>query len=276
MTEILIHWHAGRSQAEIATSLGVDRKTVKKYVSPAIAAGLAPGGAAKPPREWEALVREWFPQLDDTRLRQTTWPEIETHRDYIVAQLRAGVTKATIHQRLRDEHGLAASLASLKRFIAANLPEESMRERVTVLRDDPPPGEEAQIDYGFLGTWIDPVGGQKRRIWAFVMVLACSRHLFVRPVISMNQQVLDRGPCRGVRVLRRLCGCRYRDLEGVPARMGVHPAEECGCPGNRVCCAVSTPRASPRCRWVMRLLTTTWRSLRLGAARTRCWRRPTT
>jgi len=38
VTEILIHWHAGRSQREIATSLGVDRKTVKKYVRPAIAA----------------------------------------------------------------------------------------------------------------------------------------------------------------------------------------------------------------------------------------------
>ena len=27
VTEIFVHWHAGRSQAEIATSLGVDRKT---------------------------------------------------------------------------------------------------------------------------------------------------------------------------------------------------------------------------------------------------------
>jgi hypothetical protein len=43
VTEILIHWHAGRSQSEIATSLGVDRKTVKKYLAPAIEAGIAPG-----------------------------------------------------------------------------------------------------------------------------------------------------------------------------------------------------------------------------------------
>ncbi len=44
VTEILIHWHAGRSQSEIATSLGVDRKTVKKYLTPAIEAGVSPGG----------------------------------------------------------------------------------------------------------------------------------------------------------------------------------------------------------------------------------------
>jgi DNA-binding transcriptional regulator LsrR (DeoR family) len=47
VTEILVHWHAGRSQSEIATSLGVDCKTVKKYVSPALAAGIVPGGPAR-------------------------------------------------------------------------------------------------------------------------------------------------------------------------------------------------------------------------------------
>src|SRR5664280_2057149 len=51
VTEILIHWHAGRSQSEIATSLGVDRKTVKKYLTPAIEAGVVPGDG---PRSGEA------------------------------------------------------------------------------------------------------------------------------------------------------------------------------------------------------------------------------
>jgi hypothetical protein len=29
VTEILIHWHAGRSISEVSTSLGVDRKTIR-------------------------------------------------------------------------------------------------------------------------------------------------------------------------------------------------------------------------------------------------------
>jgi transposase len=188
VTEILIHWHAGRSLSEIATSLGVDRKTVRKYVAPAVAAGIEPGGPARSAQQWAELVREWFPELADTRLRQVTWPQIEAHRDYIVAMLDAGVSKQTIWQRLRDEHGLVASVASLKRYVAANLPEEGLRARVTVLRDDPPAGEEAQIDYGYLGSWIDPVGGRRRRVWAFVMVLAVSRLMFVRPVLTMDQR----------------------------------------------------------------------------------------
>ena len=74
----------------------MDRKTVKKYVAPAVAAGIVPGGPAKPDAEWEALVRDWFPEIVDMRVRQSTWPEIEAHREYIVAMLAAGVSKATI------------------------------------------------------------------------------------------------------------------------------------------------------------------------------------
>jgi transposase len=81
-------------------------------------------------------------------------------------------------------------VASLKRYVAANVAEEVRRDQVVVLRDaaDTPPGQEAQIDYGHLGYWVDPATGRRRRVVAFVMVLACSRHLFVRPVLVMDQR----------------------------------------------------------------------------------------
>jgi transposase len=188
VTEILIHWHAGRSISEVAASLGIDRKTIRKYLAPALAVGIQPGGPPRSAQEWAALVAGWFPQLADTRLRQVTWPEIGRHHETIRQLLAAGVTQATIHQRLRDEHGLAASVASLRRYVAAMLPEELRRAQVVVLREEVPPGEEAQIDYGYLGVWVDPVGGRRRRVWAFVMVLCCSRHLFVWPVLRMDQR----------------------------------------------------------------------------------------
>ena len=187
--EILVHWHAGRNNSEIARSLDVDRKTARKYIAVAEAAGMVPGGPPLTEAEWDARVREWFPELADTRLRQVTWPAIEAHHDYIGEQLKAGVTVATVHQRLRDERGLAVSVASLRRYVAANLPEETRRSQVKVLRPWPAePGAEAQIDYGRLGRWLDPVAGKPVTVWAFVMVLACSRYLFVRPVIRLDQQ----------------------------------------------------------------------------------------
>jgi transposase len=39
-----------------------------------------------------------------------------------------------------------------------------------------------------MGRWLDPVTGRLRTVWAFVMVLACSRHMFVQPVLRMDQR----------------------------------------------------------------------------------------
>lgn len=188
IAEILMHWYAGRTGREIADSLGVSRNTVAKYVTPALAEGIRPGGPPVAEAEWAEHIHRWFPDLQDGRLRRVSWPAIAEHRDYIVDQLKRGVTMATIHQRLRDEQGLACSSASLRRWVGANLPEEVRRSQVTVLRLEPPrPGEEAQVDYGRLGVWIDPQSGRRHHIWAFAVVLCCSRHLFVKPVITMDQ-----------------------------------------------------------------------------------------
>src|ERR1700728_2643478 len=189
VAEIRVHWHAGRSLNEMSQSLGVDRKTLRKYLAPAVAAGIVPGGPAKGEQEWQELVREWFPELADTRLRQVTWPAIAEHHDYIVAQMKAGLRMSTIHQRLCDERGLAPSVASFRRYVAANIPEEARRSQVVVWNPRPAEaGEQAQIDYGQLGRWLDPVSGRLRTVQAFVMVLACSRHMFVRPVLKMDQR----------------------------------------------------------------------------------------
>src|SRR3954447_25621780 len=60
--EILTHWYAGRSQNELATSLGVDRKTLRKYTAPAVAAGMAPGGAPMDEQDWRGAGSEGVPQ----------------------------------------------------------------------------------------------------------------------------------------------------------------------------------------------------------------------
>ena len=186
VTEILMHWYAGRPKAEIARSLGVDRKTVRKYVAAAEAVGLSPGGPPVAPEEWAARTRRWFPELVAPELRHPTFADIGRHHEAIRAGLATN-TAATVWQRLRDEAGLSVSLASFRRYVATTLPEEAALSRVTVLKDDPPPGEEAQLDYGYLGPWTDPRSGTRRRVWAFVMVLSASRHMFVVPVISMAQ-----------------------------------------------------------------------------------------
>jgi hypothetical protein len=122
ITEILLHWHAGRSQREIASSLGLDRKTVRKYLRPARAEGLYPGRVSLRPDDWAALVRIWFPDVADARLRQVTWAEIARYRTDIEAMLGQAAV-ATIWRRLREEHHLACSLASFRRYLGPVLAE---------------------------------------------------------------------------------------------------------------------------------------------------------
>lgn len=185
VVEVLQHWHAGRPKSVVSSSLGIDPKTVRKYVAKAAEAGLAPGGAALSRAEWAGLVRGWFPELVDAKVRSLTFGVIDAHRERIAAMLETN-TVATVHQRLRDEHGLSVGISSFRRFVTSEFPDTSLRDRVTVLRPDVAPGEEAQIDYGHLGSWQDPDSGRVRRVWAFVMVLACSRHMFVRPVLRLD------------------------------------------------------------------------------------------
>lgn len=62
LVELLTHWHAGRSQVRLSESLGIDRKTVRKYTAPAIAAGIEPGGEPLSAEQWAELIGGWFPE----------------------------------------------------------------------------------------------------------------------------------------------------------------------------------------------------------------------
>ncbi len=144
VVEILKHYQAGRNISEIARGLGVDRKTVRKYVAPAEQDGLVPGAVSLTPDEWARRVKEWFPELTDPKARSSTAGEIARHETYIRDHL-AQNTLATIHQRLRDHHGLRASYRSFLRYVHAEFPAETALAQVTVLKDDPPPQHDSHM-----------------------------------------------------------------------------------------------------------------------------------
>ena len=70
------------------------------------------------------------------------------------------VPMSVIHQRLRDEAGLAISVASLRRYVRARFPERSARAELELWRPPSPPGAEAQVDYRYMGMWFDPSAGR--------------------------------------------------------------------------------------------------------------------
>lgn len=112
--------------------------------------------------------------------------ELRSHHDAIKEALKH-TTVMTSWQRLREDPGLKASYSSFYRYVHKHLSEVVERSSITVRRPDPPPGEESQLDYGYLGLWEDPLMGKRRRLWVFADVLSSSRHIFARAVPCMDQ-----------------------------------------------------------------------------------------
>ena len=73
-----------------------------------------------------------------------------------------------------------------------------------------PPGDEAQVDFGYAGKLLDEESGAERRTWAFVMTLAWSRHQYVEFVTDQRLETW-------LRCHRRA----FQFINGVPKRVVV-------------------------------------------------------
>ena len=170
----------------ISRSLGVCRATIRKYVYAAEARGYHQGDPT-PPQGWKAFIAEVIPgrpiHLPDQRSLPSCFP---TRTKY--EQILLPPKHRRFWQRLRDEKEVKVSQPSFYRYLSCYLPDVWKKSIITVRRDDPPPGEEAQIDFGYLGMWQDPKTGKKYRLWAFAMILSFSRHMFVRVVNRLDQR----------------------------------------------------------------------------------------
>jgi transposase len=104
---------------------------------------------------------------------------VEPYRDVVVALHQAGVAGTAILARLH-ERGYTGTLASVYRFLHRLAPPHPQ----ATVRVEREPGSEAQVDFGYAGLMRDPVTGALRKTWAFVMVLAYSRHQYVEFVFD--------------------------------------------------------------------------------------------
>ena len=186
IVEIIEHWHAGRLFRAIARSLGIDRKTARKYATMAQAAGFRPGEGQPPPEGWGPWLDQNHPGLREHRRRGSAVDELDSFREEISSRLR-DVCPTTAWRRLRQEWGLQASLTSFRRYVHRHTPQAVALQQITVRRPDPPPGEEAQVDYGLLGMWINPLIGRRQAVNAFALVLSHGRHTFACAVCCMDQ-----------------------------------------------------------------------------------------
>jgi len=175
--EILRRVRLGESDRAIVKALGVSRKTVRKYRQWAEQAGL-PAGELPPTEQLSALLQTRLPEAPPPQAASS----VEPYRALVVQWREQGLECQAIWQRLRRDHGFKGGYGAVWRFVSRL---EDATPKVTV-RIEVKPGDEAQVDFGYVGLLLDPVTGRRRKTWAFVMTLSWSRHMYVEFVFDQT------------------------------------------------------------------------------------------
>jgi transposase len=120
ITEVLRQWLAGAGHRQIARRLGLDPKTVRRYLRAAERCGLAVGmdAAALSEGQVTAVVTALRPGAE--RPYGPGWQTCEAQRSFIEERLRAGVRLSKI-RRLLQRQGVQLPRATLYRFATAVL-----------------------------------------------------------------------------------------------------------------------------------------------------------
>lgn len=152
----------GLSKAEVARRLGLDRKTVRKYLK----------AMSGPPVGQNRRIRR--------RL-------LEQFGDYVGMRVAQGCTNGKVLLREIQEKGYQGSYCTLKHFLKPLREQERWRAEI---RWEAPPGLYAQVDWGdFTAELPDH---SLIRLHAFVLTLVYSRAMYVEWTTRMDMATLER------------------------------------------------------------------------------------
>jgi transposase len=191
----------GWSQRRIASELGINRETVRRYLrlaKPAISiAGSEEGADRKPAISItgkQARETQSKPAISIGGIGAGRRSRCERLAEVIAAKLEAGLSARRIYQDLVEQNDFRDSYQSVQRFVRKFKATQPQR----VWRMEARPGEEVQVDFG-LGAPIDDGASRSRRSWVFRMVLSYSRKAYSEAVLRQDTETFLRCLENGLR-----------------------------------------------------------------------------
>lgn len=164
----------------IAAHCSLDRKTVRRYVEAAHAAGLCRGDdvSAIDDALIGAVAEAVRPVRPDGH--GAAWEQLLGFEEQITAWVAGKgetrpLTVTKIHTLLARQ-GCVVPYRTLHRFASERC--DFGRKDTTVRINDGDPGVECQIDFGYLGMLTD-ADGRRRKVHALIFTAVYSRHMFV-------------------------------------------------------------------------------------------------
>ena len=186
--EVLRGWLDGGGLRPIAERAGVDRKTARRYVQAAQAAGLARDAALSAVTDEliGAVVEQVRPVRPDGHGH--AWAALAGRREEIAGWVAEGLSMVKVHELL-TRSGTSVPYRTVHRFASAECGFTGRRRAMTVRVVDGDPGLECQIDFAQLGLLTDPESGRRRKVHALIFTAVVSRHMYVH--LSHGQRLED-------------------------------------------------------------------------------------
>lgn len=184
--EIIFRWHRGETHSAIQRALGTDRKTVRKYIGLALQAGIQRHRPLPPDHEISALLNARLAVLKPAYPTPALDRLVPYHATLERWAKDPAVSIKQMWRLLGEEHpDLAIGFTSLREYVRLHL---RPLEVATTVPLDIPPGQQAQVDFGYAGRIQDPKTGKLRKAWCFVMTLSYSRYRFARYVFDQKAE----------------------------------------------------------------------------------------
>jgi len=184
LIEAIYQWHSGASISEVGRSLGLARNTVKKYQRLAIKAGLDRG---RPLPDHSELARLLSSKSEGGCLPERVAPaqsKLREQHGWMEERLKdKDITAMQIWRLLIEGGDCLVGYSTVKRYLNEHF---DWRHSGPVMRMETPPGQQAQVDFGYAGLMFDPETGRRRKAWAFIMILSHSRHRYVHFVFRQT------------------------------------------------------------------------------------------
>lgn len=173
--EVLRAWLQGQGKRPAAARAGVNVKTAARYIRAAQEAGLArDGGEGQLTDELLGLVVAAVRPARPAG-RGHSWERLGQRKEEIAGWVGDDLTLVKIGEKLQRS-GTDVPYRTLARFAAEECGYSSGGPKVTVPVADCEPGQELQVDFGYLG--MIPDGDRKRRLHALVFTAVFSRYCY--------------------------------------------------------------------------------------------------
>ncbi len=177
--EVLRLWVRGEGLRSIERLVGMDRKTVRRYVTAAVEAGLVrDGGEGQLSDELLGSICEKV-RPHRSEGRGAAWGLLVANHDLLKGWLVDDGLTAVKAGELLARRGTVVPERTLHRYALEVLGVGRSARGTTVRVADGEPGVELQIDFGKMGLIDDPGSGRRRVVQALIFTAVFSRHCFV-------------------------------------------------------------------------------------------------